>query len=206
MTFEGAVAATPDLHGAWRDGLGALRRADKEHVGGAVSRLLSGSVNVDTALTKNYPNAYGWDYGIGNRPTNLGEEVVYWVEVHPAGRDGDVKVVLAKLAWLKTWLRRKRDAAWLDAKELYLGLQRQHHVHTEFAATEAVRLTGSPANGWAFPGSRHVRSLRREHEHLRPPFPGPCRLPRLRAVLLHHRRRPNKAGEEGNIFNDTTQD
>jgi hypothetical protein len=104
MTFEEAVAATPDLDGAWRDGLGALRRADKEHISAADPRLLSGSVDVDTALTKNYPNANRWDYGIGSRPTNLKEEVVYWFEVHPAS-DGEVKVVLAKLTWLKTWLR-----------------------------------------------------------------------------------------------------
>ena len=32
------------------------------------------------------------------------EEVIYWIEVHPAN-EGEVRVVLEKLRALKTWLR-----------------------------------------------------------------------------------------------------
>ena len=81
----------------------------KEHIRAVDSKLLSGSVDVETALTATHPIANRWDYGIGYRPTNLADEVVYWVEVHPAGSDGAVNVVLAKLAWLQSWLSKNKD-------------------------------------------------------------------------------------------------
>jgi hypothetical protein len=68
-------------------------------------------VDIDTALTERYPSANRWVYGIGVHPTNLRHEVVYWVEVHPASADRDVKVILAKAEWLQAWLEE-------DAKEL----------------------------------------------------------------------------------------
>jgi hypothetical protein len=41
-------------------------------------------------------------------PENHGREIVYWVEVHPASQ-GEVKVVLAKLQWLRTWLNNEAN-------------------------------------------------------------------------------------------------
>jgi hypothetical protein len=32
------------------------------------------------------------------------EEMIYWVEIHPA-TEREIKNVIAKLRWLKTWLR-----------------------------------------------------------------------------------------------------
>lgn len=104
MTFKSAVEATPDLQGAWRAGLQALRRIDKQHVDAEDSRRLSGSVDLDSALAVKCPYAPRWDYAIGHRPTNANGEMVYWVEVHPAS-GAEVGVVLAKLAWLKQWLQ-----------------------------------------------------------------------------------------------------
>jgi hypothetical protein len=49
------------------------------------------------------PNAPRWDYGVGVAQGGVGDKI-HWVEVHPA-TDGDVKDVLRKLAWLRTWLR-----------------------------------------------------------------------------------------------------
>lgn len=103
MTFEDAVGQAEGLEEAWREGLGALRRADKERINAADTRRLAGSVDVDTAFEKKFPEAPRWDYGIGYRPANLKEDVAYWVEIHPASA-GDIKQVLAKLAWLKSWL------------------------------------------------------------------------------------------------------
>jgi hypothetical protein len=96
VTFKEAVEQTPEIRQAWQSGLGALRRADKEHVDAEDTRLVTGSVDVDRTLKEAYPNDNRWDYAIGHRPMNLASEVAYWVEVHPAS-DGDAKVVLAKL-------------------------------------------------------------------------------------------------------------
>ncbi|MCP4250111.1 MAG: hypothetical protein GY778_23970 [bacterium] len=64
---------------------------------------LAGSVDVDSALAEALPNAPRWDYAIGYRPSSGTNEVVHWVEVHPA-TDGEVRKVEAKLRWLKEWM------------------------------------------------------------------------------------------------------
>ena len=62
-------------------------------------------MDVESSLKPIHQDQRQWDYAVGFHPTNLGtEEVVYWVEVHPAN-DGEIKVVLGKLQFLKTWLR-----------------------------------------------------------------------------------------------------
>ena len=106
MTFKKAVEETPEVAGAYRPGLQALLAGDRPHVAAQDSRRLTGSINLDEALrqdNRNYANAPVWDYGIGHQPANRKGEMVYWVEIHPA-TSGEIKVVLAKLAWLKRWL------------------------------------------------------------------------------------------------------
>jgi len=103
VTFKSAVEETPDLKGTWCSGLQALPKTDRQHMDVADTGRLSGSINVEAALTKKCPDPR-WDYAIGYRPGNVSGEVVYWVEIHPA-TSGEVKVVLAKLAWLQRWLR-----------------------------------------------------------------------------------------------------
>jgi hypothetical protein len=104
VTFKSAVEATPAIQAGYCKGLNALRAVDRRHVQAEVPEKLTGSVDVDTALKQAFPNDSRWDYAIGHQPANLKEEVVHWVEVHPAS-DGQVKVVLAKLRWLQQWLR-----------------------------------------------------------------------------------------------------
>ncbi len=106
MKFKQAVLGTADLKGAWRAGLQALRPADKQHVKAENPSRLTGSVDVDATLKKKYANDPRWDYAIGHQLKNRKDEIVYWVEVHPAS-DGEIKVVVAKLHWLKDWLRDK---------------------------------------------------------------------------------------------------
>ena len=103
MTFQDAVQETPAFQGRWRQGLRALRGRDRPHVQAEDTRRLTGSVYADTALEGDFPNDQRWDYAIGHRPTDLRQEMVYWVEVHPAS-DGEVNVVLGKLRWLQQCL------------------------------------------------------------------------------------------------------
>lgn len=66
------------------------------------SRRLAGSVDLDSALARKLPNEPRWDYAVGCRPANGNDDIVYWIEVHPA-TDADIPTVLAKLDWLKSW-------------------------------------------------------------------------------------------------------
>ena len=122
MTFKGAVAKTPHLQNAWRNGLGALRAQDKPHVVPEDPRLLKGSADVDSALQASEPDAHRWDFAIGYRHTNQQKDWIYWIEIHTAN-DKEVKVVLAKLHWLKDWLAGagnllngfRRDYIWVSS-------------------------------------------------------------------------------------------
>lgn len=101
MSFRDAVDATPELVGAYRRGLQALRAVDRQKLSLQRPRNLRGSVDLDGALADKYPDANRWDYGIGVQ--QAGNDKVYWAEVHPA-RDGEIGVMLDKLNWLKGWL------------------------------------------------------------------------------------------------------
>jgi len=114
VTFKNAVEKTPGLQHAWRSGIQALRGMDGQHVDAEDARRLAGSVNVDAELAQSHANDARWDYAVGHRPANCNGEVVYWIEIHPAS-SGAVKVVLAKLTWLKSWLQ--NSAPHLQAME-----------------------------------------------------------------------------------------
>ena len=113
---------TPHLQNAWTPGLGALRAQDRPHVVPEDPRRLMGSADVDSALRAHEPNAHRWDFAVGHRHTNRQKDCVYWVEIHTAN-DKEVKVVLDKLRWLKSWLARpgsllnqfERDFVWVSS-------------------------------------------------------------------------------------------
>jgi hypothetical protein len=104
MTFRQAVRQTPDLSGSWHAGLQALLEVDRNRIQIDDPRRLRGSVNVEECLTRRYPGQRQWDYAVGFRPGNDDEDVIYWIEVHPAN-EGEVPVVLAKPRALKAWLK-----------------------------------------------------------------------------------------------------
>ena len=104
--FQKAVEGTPDILTAYRSGLQALKRSDRSAFDVADTRLLDGSVDIDTAVQEKYPNENRWDYAIGYSGK------VCYVEVHPA-YTSEVSVVENKLRWLKIWL--KENAPLLDA-------------------------------------------------------------------------------------------
>lgn len=112
MRFKDAVENTPGLEQAYHPGLQALSRTDKtRHVSCKDTRILTGSINLDSTLANSLPNDSRWDYGVGVKPSGQHEKIV-WIEVHPASSH-HVDGVLAKLAWLKTWLQ--TDAPQLKA-------------------------------------------------------------------------------------------
>jgi hypothetical protein len=104
MTFKKAVGKTKHLEKAWKEGLQALRAEDKPHIEPQDPRNLRGSVDVDTALRRIYPNANRWDFAIGYKHSNHPDDFIYWVELHTAS-DSQVKKVVKKAEWLRTWLK-----------------------------------------------------------------------------------------------------
>lgn len=77
--------------------------------GAVLSKLaktqFTGSVDMDEAFRTSEGQAHRWDYGLGVRlPAK--KEIAVWLEPHPASSHGEVKVVLAKLEWLKAKLQR----------------------------------------------------------------------------------------------------
>jgi hypothetical protein len=103
--------------GAFHRGLGALRAADRVHIGVNRPASLLGSADVDGALLPALPNAPRWDYLIGQ---SIGRGThVHWIEIHPAGGGANIQEVEKKLAWLLGWLKDTclasypRDIAWV---------------------------------------------------------------------------------------------
>ena len=109
MSFREAVAQTPNLETAWRNGLRALRRQDRRHIEAEDPRRLRGSADVDKALQRVEPQANRWDFAIAYQHTNVRGEFIYWVETH-TGTDQEIEVVRKKHEWLRNWLAREGRA------------------------------------------------------------------------------------------------
>ena len=103
MRFRPTVEAVSVLRTGYRPGLRAVKAEYRDRFVCDDPRQLVGSIDIDTALKDALPNAPRWDYGIGVGRGQAGDRV-HRVEVHPATH-GDVKDVLKKLAWLKSWLQ-----------------------------------------------------------------------------------------------------
>jgi hypothetical protein len=104
LTFKNAVERSSDLQDGWRSGLHAIREVDRGRLDAEDTRRIKGSVDIEACLSERRSGKRQWDYAVGFRPTNLSQEVVYWIEVHPA-TPGEVNVVLEKLEHLLDWLR-----------------------------------------------------------------------------------------------------
>ncbi|MBE2279044.1 MAG: hypothetical protein IAE91_01525 [Ignavibacteriaceae bacterium] len=96
--FKEAVINTPDVKMGYMSGLNALNRQEKIKINLADLSLLEGSLDIDESTRQLYPNENRWDYAIGYAGK------IYFVEFHSASSK-EVKVVIAKLNWLKKWLK-----------------------------------------------------------------------------------------------------
>lgn len=105
MTFRTDVNATEGLEDQWCPGLQALGGTDRSRLTVHADAALGGSVALDETLRDRYPNANRWDYGVAVRPARSRRDVVWWIEVHPAGSDRNASEVGNKAEWLLNWLR-----------------------------------------------------------------------------------------------------
>jgi len=98
----------------------------------------SRSVDLDAGLRAFDPNAARWDAGLGlYRVDASPEEMVIWVEPHPASSTGNVADVLRKLEWLKA---RLREPAFSGFRELTRVALRHGPAYRWLARTGAIRV------------------------------------------------------------------
>lgn len=95
--FVQAVDATLGVAGNTKKGLSALG-ANSTKVKPEDTRLVDGSLDIDSCVEKLYPESPRWDYAVSYNGK------VYFIEVHPA-MTNEVDTVLKKLGWLKQWLK-----------------------------------------------------------------------------------------------------
>lgn len=86
--FEKAVKSVSVISDSYCLGLTAMGSYSAK-VKATNTRLLEGSVDIDAATKKTYPESNRWDYALGY------DGLVYYVEVHPASTS-EVNTVIAK--------------------------------------------------------------------------------------------------------------
>ncbi|MEB3249019.1 MAG: hypothetical protein VKK07_06715 [Merismopediaceae bacterium] len=111
MSFQEAVKQTPLLKDHLKQGLQALGSHSKQ-VKLNSSRLCEGSVDIDQALERLFPQANRWDYALGY------DGKTYFIEVHPADTS-EVETLLKKYQWLKKFLREKAPQLNQEPKEFH---------------------------------------------------------------------------------------
>lgn len=95
-----AIESTPDVRGHACFGLQALCPNARSKIKVPNNRLLTCSLDIDSATQLQYPNDNRWDYALEyNNET-------FFIEVHPA-HTSEIPTVLAKLAWLQQWLKNR---------------------------------------------------------------------------------------------------
>ncbi|MBP3227718.1 MAG: hypothetical protein J6M53_02915 [Bacteroidaceae bacterium] len=98
-----AIDQTEDVKGQFKAGLGAIKGNEKQKFVVPDTRKITGSLDIDSSTKNKYPQDNRWDYAVEyNQET-------FFIEIHP-GSTNEISTVLAKLNWLKIWLRKKAPA------------------------------------------------------------------------------------------------
>lgn len=99
MSFK--EAAELDFPGQYKQGLQAVKGNDRNKFDFLKdTRNINGSIDIDTALKKDFPHDNRWDYSIGYN------ENAYFFEVHPM-IEKEIAVIIKKSLWLKSYLSDK---------------------------------------------------------------------------------------------------
>ena len=101
--LKAAVDTTDDVKGQFKTGLGAIKGNEKQKFVVPDTRKITGSLNIDTSTEEKYPLENRWDYAVEY------DGETFFIEVHP-GSTSEISIVLAKLDWLKMWLKEKAPA------------------------------------------------------------------------------------------------
>ncbi len=99
MTFKEAVNI--DFPEKYKSGIQAVKGSDRDKFDFLKSsRNINGSIDIDSALKKQYPEDNRWDYSIGYK------DVAYFFEVHPM-TEKEIATIIKKSQWLKKILSDK---------------------------------------------------------------------------------------------------
>ena len=101
--LKAAVDKTDDVKGQFRVGLGAIKGNEKQKFVVPDTRKITGSLNIDKSNKEKYPLENRWDYAVEY------DKETFFIEIHP-GSTSEIPIVLAKLEWLKKWLKEKAPA------------------------------------------------------------------------------------------------
>lgn len=101
-TFTKAIRQIKEISGHLKPGLSALK-GNSHFIKAENTKSLNGSVDIDEALKETMPDDNRWDYVVGYSGK------AYFMEVHPADTS-NVKEMLKKASWLKTWLTTKANS------------------------------------------------------------------------------------------------
>lgn len=142
--FQIAVEETAEISSAYKAGLQAVKKCDKQKISASDLHKLNGSVDMDNAVKDLYPEENRWDYAIGY------DNKVCFIEVHPAFTS-EVETMLKKLAWLKQWLKNKAPKLssiektqepyiWLSTKGIHIL---PNSSYSKKLATSGIKLTSA---------------------------------------------------------------
>lgn len=120
MSFKEAVKQTPLLKDHLKQGLQALGSHSKQ-VKLNSSRFCEGSVDIDQALERLFPQDNRWDYALGY------DGKTYLIEVHPADTS-EVETLLKKYQWLKKFLREQAPKLNQEPKDFYWIASKGVHI------------------------------------------------------------------------------
>ena len=104
--FQIAVEGTDDVKSGFCVGLQAVKASDRSKISVSLKSQLQGSMDIDSQVKAKYPDSNRWDYVLSFM------NQLYFFEIHPA-ETSEVDKVIAKLKWLKEWL--KESAPKIDA-------------------------------------------------------------------------------------------
>jgi hypothetical protein len=117
--FNNAIKNIDLLRPHLKQGLQALGASSKK-VQAEHPKTITGSVDLDSALQKEYPEKNRWDYAIGYRPSvprqgkkGKTPDRVLFLEVHPANGH-EVTVVIQKKRALQEWMANESQAVTLN--------------------------------------------------------------------------------------------
>lgn len=132
-------------------GLQALKGEHRFAIKPKAPRRLTGSVDIDAALSVAFPHDSRWDYGVGLLLADNKTEIAIWIEVHPA-TTGEVDRILSKLDWLKARLKHYVELGKLTAKAeennvqpfYWLPTDSGVHIHAHMPQARRLAARGIP--------------------------------------------------------------
>jgi hypothetical protein len=132
-------------------GLKAIKGEHRAAIKPKATRRLTGSVDMDAALSTALPHAHRWDYGVGLLLPDNKTEIAIWIEVHPA-TTGEVDCILSKLDWLKARLKQYVAMGKLTAKAeennvqpfYWLPTDSGVHIHAHMPQARKLAARGIP--------------------------------------------------------------